>query len=79
MQITVKLFSTLREYCPGYDPESGVLLQLPTGASLSDLIVQLQIPAGKAPVATCGGRIVRPEDVLQDGSLVHLFQPVAGG
>jgi sulfur-carrier protein len=79
MQITVKLFSTLREYCPSYDPEHGVQLQLPAGACLRDLITQLQIPAAKAPVATCAGRIVRADDLLEEGSLVHLFQPVAGG
>ena len=79
MHITVKLFSTLRSYYPAYDPERGVQLELPAGACLRDLLAHLQIPDFKAAVATCNGRIVRADDRLEDGSLVHLFQPVAGG
>jgi aldehyde:ferredoxin oxidoreductase len=35
--------------------------------------------ADQKPVVTCNGRILKANDTLSDGSLVQIFQPVAGG
>ncbi len=79
MKIHVKLFSILRQYCPDYDPEKGVVVELPGQASAADLIAFFKIPEKKAPVLSCNGRILKATDLLEDGCLVHIFQPVAGG
>ncbi|MFZ7125521.1 MAG: MoaD/ThiS family protein [Desulfobacterales bacterium] len=79
MKVTVKLFSSLRDLCPDYDPEHGRVVDLPDPACVEDLIRILGIPESKAPVVTCNGRIMKRTDPLAGGSLLHIFQPVAGG
>lgn len=79
MKINVKLFSVLRQSVADYDPDTGVDVELVPGAVVGDLIRQLKIPLDTVPVASCNGRILQQDDPLSDGSVVHLFQPVAGG
>jgi len=79
MKINVKLFSLLRQYVDGYDPNLGVDIELGPQAVVADLIRHLNIPADKKPVVSCNGRILKENDALSDGSLLQIFQPVAGG
>jgi sulfur carrier protein ThiS len=79
MILKVKLFSILRQYAPDYDPDIGLEVELAPGALVSDLVLFLKIPPDKAPVVSCDGRVMKADDVLNHGSVVHLFQPVAGG
>ena len=79
MKINVKLFSILRQCVDGYDPDLGVDLELAPQAVVADLIRHLNIPEDQKPVVSCNGRILKADDELQDGSLVQIFQPVAGG
>lgn len=79
MKIRVKLFSVLRECVKDYDPQRGVEIDLAPRARVDDLIRHLNIPPDKAPVVSCDGRILKPNDLLIDGSEINIFQPVAGG
>jgi sulfur carrier protein ThiS len=79
LNITVKLFSALRDGFPDYDPETGLTLVLPEKASVADLVRHLGIPPEMAPVVACDGRILPKDGILADGGVFHLFQPVAGG
>jgi sulfur carrier protein ThiS len=79
MKLKVKLFSILQEYAPDYDPDLGLDVELGSDARVSDLILALSIPPDKAPVVTCDGRVMKADDILNDGCVVHMFQPVAGG
>ncbi len=79
MKINVKLFSILRQCVDDYDPDLGVDIELAPQAVVADLIRHLNIPADKKPVVSCSGRILKADDKLSDGSLVQIFQPVAGG
>ncbi len=79
MKVSIKLFSVLREYVPGYDPRKGVETELPPGSTVADLITHLGIPVAKAPVVTCDGRVLQPSDIIKYNSTLHIFQPVAGG
>ena len=79
MKLKVKLFSVLQEYAPDYDPEVGLDVELWPQARVSDLVDFLKIPPDKAPVVTCDGRVMKADDPLNNGTVVHLFQPVAGG
>lgn len=79
MRLKVKLFSILREYAPDYNPDLGLDVELGSDAQVSDLILFLEIPPDKSPVVTCDGRVMKADDVLVDGCVVQLFQPVAGG
>lgn len=79
MRVQIKLFSVLRDYVSGYDPQKGVTADLPVGATVSDLLNHLGIPMSKVPVVSCNGRILRATDTIQPDSILHIFQPVAGG
>lgn len=79
MKVLVKLFSVLRDYVPEYDPQKGIEAELPRGATVADLLGQMGIPTSKAPVVACNGHILKPADVLLEDSILHIFQPVAGG
>jgi sulfur carrier protein ThiS len=79
MRVQIKLFSVLREYVSGYDPQRGVSADLPAGATVSDMLSHLGIPMSKAPVVICNGRILRSTDTIQPDSTLGIFQPVGGG
>lgn len=79
MQVNVKLFSILRQCVADYDPDHGVDIQLAPESAVADLIRHLNIPEDQKPVVTCNGRILKAGDKLLDGSLLQIFQPVAGG
>jgi sulfur carrier protein ThiS len=79
MKINVKLFSILRQRVDDYDPDRGVDIELAPHAVVADLIQHLNIPDDQKPVVTCNGRILKTTDILSDGSLLQIFQPVAGG
>ena len=79
MQITVKLFSVLRAAVPDYDPDKGLRIELDPQARVEDLIDHLKIPGERFPVVSCDGHILQKQDLLADGSVLHIFQPVAGG
>ena len=79
MRITAKLFSTLRAFVPDYDPEKGVLIDLPAGATVGDLLRHLGIPDGKAPLVSCNGRMLKSADPLNERCEVQIFQPISGG
>jgi sulfur-carrier protein len=79
MKVRVKLFSILRDYVPGYNPQTGIMLDLADGATVTDLLNRLGIPVSKAPVVTCNGRVLHQIDILQKDSTLEIFQPIAGG
>lgn len=79
MRVQIKLFSVLRDYVSNYDPEKGVVADLPDDATVPDLLDHLGIPMSKAPVVICEGRILKSTDTIQPNSTLHIIQPVAGG
>ena len=79
MKVLIKLFSVLRDYVPDYDILKGVEAELPEGSTVDDLLSHLGIPMSKVPVVTCNGRILKPSDIIHEDSILHIFQPVAGG
>lgn len=79
MKVNVKLFSVLCEHVPDYNPQRGVEVELKDGATAADLLRQLGIGLAEAPVVTCKGRVLYPEDTIKDNSVIEIFQSVAGG
>jgi sulfur carrier protein ThiS len=49
------------------------------GASVKDLLGRLKISEVKGGVVAAGGKVLHPEDPLEDGMSVHLLQAVYGG
>jgi molybdopterin synthase sulfur carrier subunit len=79
MKVQIKLFSVLRDYVPDYNPQKGIEAELPDGSKVADLLNHLGIPMSKVPVVACNGRVLKPSDIIHEDSILHIFQPVAGG
>jgi sulfur carrier protein ThiS len=73
------LYSVLQEQVADYDPALGLEVEMAADARVRDLIDHLEISMDKAPVVACDGRVLKPDAPLKNGSLLQLFQPVAGG
>lgn len=74
MQITLKLFATLRDGRFESAP-----FELPEGARVSDAIAAAGVPTKDAAVVFVNGRHADPETPLSPGDAVAIFPPVGGG
>jgi sulfur carrier protein ThiS len=77
MIVTVKLFNQLRSYAPS--GERIVRQPLPTGASVNDLLKQLNIPATVQRTILVNGRRVDDGAALSADDEVVLMSPIEGG
>lgn len=80
MTVRVQLFATLAAYLPAGSAErGGASVEVPDGATLSDLVAALGIPADLPRLALVNGREAEPGHRLAPGDEVALFPPLAGG
>ena len=77
--MTVKLFGTLCQEVPNYDPNQGMKIEMTHGARVKDLVALLNIPPSSAPVVAMEGHILHSEEELSEGAMVQVLQPVHGG
>jgi len=80
MRVSVKLFATLGKYAPVSGlPGTPFEVELSEAACLSDLLVQLKIPAGLVKI-TFVNAVIQPLDcALKVGDEVGIFPPIGGG
>ena len=75
MEVRVKLMGMLRDRSP-----AGGVVQLPEGATVTDLLQQLEIPAREVMLVTVNGQHQRDHTVrLSPGDEVTVLPPVGGG
>ena len=55
MKVKVRLFGTLGQQFPGYDPAKALEVEIPDGARVKDLLAHLGIPEVKGGVAAVEG------------------------
>lgn len=79
IQVRVELSSALRRYLPDYDPERGVILDLPAESDVAGLIRALGIPPKEITVIMVNRQAVPADHPLADGDLVGLFPALGGG
>jgi sulfur carrier protein ThiS len=79
MKVTVKLFGTLPEQHSDYNPEAGLSLSLPDGATVKDLLEKLGLTESDRCVTVVNGRVEKRDNVLGDRAAVNIFQLVTGG
>ncbi|HXG23025.1 MAG TPA: MoaD/ThiS family protein [Chthonomonadales bacterium] len=79
MQVTVKLYATLRRFAP--DERAGIpfKVDLPDDATLLDLINRLKIPPEQTRITFVNGIIQESDCKLRDGDEVGIFPPIGGG
>ena len=79
MKISVRLFGTLGKDFPDYEPATGFEIEIPENATVGDLLAHLKIAESHRAVVAINGRIMKPDDILQSGAAVQVFQSVFGG
>lgn len=84
MKIEVRLFASLREKLPEA-PRGRGSVELPSGATLWDLLEHLDIPSEMASMVLVNGlpvprdRAARKARRVEPGDTVAIFPPLAGG
>lgn len=79
MNVAVKLFGTLGQVVPGYDFNRGMNVEISDGARVRDLLAHLGIHGAKGIIVAGEGKLLKPEDELENGGSVQIFQSVFGG
>lgn len=79
MQVTVKLYASLRRYSKAENINDSFDMQLQNGATVNDLIEAVGIPTGEVKLAFINGRVQEPGWILQPGDQVGVFPPIGGG
>jgi molybdopterin synthase sulfur carrier subunit len=79
MKIRVRLYGTLRQGLPADRQSEGIEVEIPEGATVRDLLVQLGIPESQGISVVIRGRVLAAEDVVQPGAPVEVFQAIGGG
>lgn len=82
--VTLKLYASLTDYLP---PEARathrLLLQLPAGTTIADVISRQNLPPKLCHLVLVNGRYVAPAErpllVLSSGDELAIWPPVAGG
>jgi sulfur carrier protein ThiS len=79
MEVEVHLFANLAEYRPPGGRTGPVRMELPTGATLHDLLRRLRIPDEVPRLCLVNGRDVEPTVRLSAGDVVSVLPPLVGG
>jgi molybdopterin converting factor small subunit len=79
MIVHVKLFATLRRHYPHLGIGEPMNVELEVGATIGELVTQLQLPADQVKVVFVNGIVQETEHVLNAGDEVGFFPPVGGG
>ena len=79
MRVKVKLFTTLVVYVPGSKPGIPFEAELPSGASLSDMMNHLNLPQKEAKVIFVNGRAQSLNYQLKEEDEVGIFPLIGGG
>lgn len=79
MKVYVKLFALLRQHHPGPDRSIPLEVELPAGATVSDLIPRLNLPDKLIRSAFINNQTAALSTPLNEGDRVNLFPPVVGG
>jgi len=63
----------------GYNPETGIVMELPEGTRLKKAVKQLELPKHQAVSYIVNGEKAKPGTVLVNGDQIFCFLPFAGG
>ena len=79
MKIKVRLYGTLGNHIPGFDPLKELLLEIPDGSTAGDLLDRLAIPRKKVGIISVDGSLAKATKPLHSGNFVRIYRPLAGG
>lgn len=79
MKVEVHLTATLRAYLPAGTAGDNVVLHVPDGATVDQVIHSLRIPRELERLTVVNGRDAVPDQPLSEGDVLSVFPPLAGG
>lgn len=79
MKVRIKLYGTLSKSCTGYDPTTGIEMEIPGDTRVGDFLDKLNISRSSIGLVSMDGTLVKADDRVLDGSEVKFFQPISGG
>ena len=79
MTVEVRLFATLTQFLPSGSKAGSAVLDLPDGATISDVTRRLRIPADLECVVLLNGTNAEASARLRGGDVIDIFPPLAGG
>lgn len=79
MKVEVHLTATLRAYLPAGTAGDSVVLDVPDGATVDQVVHSLRIPSKLDRLTVVNGRDAAPDQPLAEGDVLSLFPPLAGG
>jgi len=77
--VKVKLYGTLGRSIDGYTHSSGLDLTLAEGSTIDDLLDHFNLVPERLGMVSMDGKPLQTNDLLKDGALVKIFQPIFGG
>lgn len=79
MKVDVRLFATLGAFLPQGTEGDGMVLTVPDGSTLGDVVRRFHIPPELPFMTVVNGHEAEPEQLLVDGDAIAMFPPLAGG
>ena len=79
MKIRVKLFGTFRLNFSDYDEHNGIVLEMPDGGRVNDLLPRLGISGDHGAIAWIGFKLIGMDYMLSDNDEVKIMQLALGG
>ncbi|MFH1935674.1 MAG: MoaD/ThiS family protein [Pseudomonadota bacterium] len=79
MKVRIKFFGLLARRFKDYDPEKGMDVELPEGATVRTLLGLLEVSKKEGAIITVNGIVRKAESELKEGNLIYVFHPVVGG
>jgi sulfur carrier protein ThiS len=83
IRVEFKLFASLMAFLPADVQGHSVVVDVPDGITVYDLMDRFQVPREQAHLVVCNGIFVPPSQrhnqVLRNGDTIALWPPVAGG
>lgn len=73
------LTATLRTYLPVGTADDNIVLDVPEGATVDQVVHSLRIPSELERLTVVNGRDAAPDQPLSEGDVLSLFPPLAGG
>jgi sulfur carrier protein len=79
MEIEVKLFATLRNYLPKGSSRFSCKLEVDSQTRVQDILLRLRIPEEMPKIILVNGIHGKNDQILEEGDILSIFPPVAGG
>jgi molybdopterin converting factor small subunit len=79
VKVAVHLTATLRAYLPPGTRGDSVVLDVPDGTTVDQVVHSLRIPSELERLTVVNGLDATPDQGLVEGDVLSVFPPLAGG